>query len=285
MSLPGLTRMQVASYLQVQPHYLNINNSFNNPFLSPQTNVTGELQQHGPLFGMLGSQGLQDSIIGNTNFWPAMTLNNEDNHTEKNCNFDLNVAEGATYSGSRIVSSTYMGNAIINNYNLNVIADNVTTYSSSAMMSDTYVENVTINGLGETNTNANSQQYVGEPIMSGSRNIVVASHENYVVGSNSNAKENSCAYLNFNNMDYLFQNLGPSGANLPNEEGSEFDQVYSDKQNLGPPSANLPNQQDSEFDQVYSDDQNLGPPSANLPNEHDSEFDQVYFDDQVSASI
>ncbi|KAG5568289.1 hypothetical protein H5410_064697 [Solanum commersonii] len=257
MNLPGLTRMQVASHLQVQPHYLNINdNSFNNPFLSPQTNVTGELQQHGPLFGMLGSQGLQDSIIGNTNFGPAMTLNNEDNLTEKNYNFDLNVAEGATYSGSRIV----------------------------AMMSDTYVENVTINGLGETNTNANSQQYVSEPIMSGPRNIVVASYENNVVGSNSNEKENSDAYLNFNNMDYLFQNIRPSGANLPNEQGNEFDQVYSDNQNLGPPSANLPNQQDSEFDQVYFDDQNLGPPSANLPNEHDSEFDQVYSDDQVTGA-
>uniref|UniRef100_M1DFT1 OJ1695_H09.29 gene product (ISS) n=1 Tax=Solanum tuberosum TaxID=4113 RepID=M1DFT1_SOLTU len=109
--------------------------------------------------------------------------------------------------------------------------------------------------LQETNTNANSQQYVGEPIMSGPRNIVVASHENYVVGSNYNEKENSDAYLNFNNMDYLFQNLGPSGANLPNEQGNEFDQVYSDNQNLGPPSANLPNEHDSEFDQVYSDDQ------------------------------
>ncbi|KAG5620900.1 hypothetical protein H5410_006118 [Solanum commersonii] len=169
--------------------------------------------------------------------------------------------QGATYLGSRIVSSTYIGNAIINNYNLNVIADNVITYSSSAMMSDTYVENGTINGLGATNTNANSQQYV--------------------VGSNSNEMENSDAYLNFNNMDYLFQNLGPPNANLPNEQGNEFDQVYSDDQNLGPPSANLPNQQDNEFDQVYSDDQNLGPPSANLPNEQDSEFDQVYSDDQV----
>ncbi|WMV14596.1 hypothetical protein MTR67_007981 [Solanum verrucosum] len=193
--------------------------------------------------------------------------------------------QGATYSGSRIVSSISIGNAIINNYNLNVIADNVTTYSSSAMISDTYVENVTINGLGATNTNANSQQYVGERIMSCARNIFVASYENYVVGSNSNEKENSDAYLNFNNMDCLFQNLGPPNANLPNEQGNEFDQVYSDDQNLGPPSANLPNQQDNEFDQVYSDDQNLGPPSANVPNEQDSEFDQVYSDDQVSASI
>ncbi|KAH0737052.1 hypothetical protein KY290_035757 [Solanum tuberosum] len=56
-------------------------------------------------------------------------------------------------------------------------------------------------------------------------------------------------------------------------------QVASHLQNLGPPSANLPNEQGSEFDQVYSDDQNLGPPSANLPNEQDTEFDQVYSDD------
>ncbi|XP_049362292.1 two-component response regulator ARR2-like [Solanum verrucosum] len=131
--------------------------------------------------------------------------------------------QGATYSGSIIVSSTYIGNAIINNYNLNVLVDNVTTYSSSAMVSDTYVGNVTINGLGATNVNANAQQHVGEPIMSGPRNTDVASYENYVEGSNSNEKENCDAYLNFNNMDYLFQNLGPPSANLPNEQGNEFD--------------------------------------------------------------
>ncbi|WMV44394.1 hypothetical protein MTR67_037779 [Solanum verrucosum] len=183
MNLPGLTRMQVASHLQE----------------------------------------LQDSIIGNINFRPGMTLNNGDNHTKKNYSFDLNVAQGATYSGSIIVSSTYIGNAIINNYNLNVLVDNVTTYSSSAMVSDTYVGNVTINGLGATNVNANAQQHVGEPIMSGPRNTDVASYENYVEGSNSNEKENCDAYLNFNNMDYLFQNLGPPSANLPNEQGNEFD--------------------------------------------------------------
>ncbi|KAH0640910.1 hypothetical protein KY285_037496 [Solanum tuberosum] len=222
MNLPGLTRMQVANHLQ----------------------------------------GLQDSIIGNTNFRSGMTLNNGDNHTKKNYNFDLNVTQGAIYSSSRIVSSTYIGNAIINNYNLNVLVDNVTTYSSSAMMSDTYVGNITINGLGATNVNANSQQHVGEPIMSGPRNTDVASYENYVEGSNSNEKENCDAYLNFNNMDYLFQNLGPPSANLPNEQDSEFDQVYSDDQNLGPPSANLPNEQDTEFDQVYSDDQVAGASNA-----------------------
>ncbi|WMV20722.1 hypothetical protein MTR67_014107 [Solanum verrucosum] len=296
----SIQRQLYRPQFQVQHHNLSIDNSF----LSPQTNVSGGIQQHGPLFEMLGLQRLQDSITGNTNFRPDMLLNNGANHSEKNYNFNLNVAQGATYSGSRIVSGTYIGNAIINNYNLNVTADNVTTYSSSAMMSDTYVGNVTINDLRGTNVNASSQQYVGEPIMYGPRNIDVASYDNYVEGSNSNEKENCDAHLNFNNMDNLFQNLGPSSANLPNEQGiefdqvyfddqilgllsanlpnelgSEFDQVYSDNQNLEPPSANLPNEQDNEFDQVYSDDQNLGPSSANLPNEQGNEFDQVYSDD------
>ncbi|KAK4377296.1 hypothetical protein RND71_003592 [Anisodus tanguticus] len=31
-------------------------------------------------------------------------------------------------------------------------------------------------------------------------------------------------------MDYLFQNLGPPSANIPNEHGSKFDQVYYDDQ-------------------------------------------------------
>ncbi|XP_060200365.1 two-component response regulator ARR11-like [Lycium barbarum] len=45
--------------LQVQPIYLNIDSPFNNPFLLVRNNVDGGIQQqHGSLFGMLGSQGL-----------------------------------------------------------------------------------------------------------------------------------------------------------------------------------------------------------------------------------
>ncbi|XP_049381364.1 two-component response regulator ORR21-like [Solanum stenotomum] len=234
--------------LQVQPHYLGIGN----PFSSAQNNIGGELkQQHTPFFGMLDSQELQDPIMRNTHYRPNSVLNSEDHHSEKDYNFALNVTKGATYSCSRIVSDTDIGNTTMNDYNLNVNVNNVTTYSSTSMMPNTYVGNVIINELRATNANANFQQYAREQNMSDPRNIV----------------------------DYLFQNLGPSGANLPNEQDSDFDQVYSDDQNLGPSGANLPNEQGSDFDQVYSDDQNLGPPGANLPNEQGSEFDQVYSDD------
>lgn len=64
--------------------------------------------------------------------------------------------------------------------------------------------------------------------MSDSRNIVVTSYENYVGESTTNEKENCDAYFNFNNVGYPFQNLGPLALNLPNEQGNEFDQVYSD---------------------------------------------------------
>ncbi|XP_015057457.1 two-component response regulator ORR26-like [Solanum pennellii] len=147
--------------LKVQPHYLGIGHPFYYPFSSAQNNTGGEIkQQHNPIFGMLGSQEQEDPIMKNTHYRPNSVLNSEDHHSEKEHNFLLNVAKGAT------------------------------------------------------NTNANFQQYQGS---------------------------NSC-------------NLGPSGANLFNEQDSEFDQVYSDDQNLGPPDANLPNEQGSEFDQVYSDD-------------------------------
>ncbi|KAH0711962.1 hypothetical protein KY289_007921 [Solanum tuberosum] len=230
--------------LQVQPHYLGIGN----PFSFAQNNIGGELkQQHTPFFGMLGSQELQDPIMRNTHYRLNSVLNSEDHHSEKDYNFDLNVAKGATYSCSRIVSGTDIGNTTMNDYNLNVNVNNVTTYSSTTMMPNTYVGNVTINELRATNANANFQQYAREQNMSDPRNIVTTLYENFAEGSNSCVKEN--CDVNFNNVEYLFQNLGPSGANLPNEQGSDFDQVYSDDQNLGPPGA-----QGSDFDQVYSDD-------------------------------
>ncbi|KAK6796578.1 hypothetical protein RDI58_004279 [Solanum bulbocastanum] len=269
MSLPGLTRMQVASHLQKCRR-----NNWRSPkerkyirhlSIKRSKNVPHETKSSFQKFGVMpylqanvpNQQWNADQIQRGTKFsFPTHNTKNTFARGETSIQQLYHPQfQGATYSGSRIVSSTYIGNAIINNYNLNVIPDNVTTYSSGAMMSDTYVENVTINGLGATNTNANSQQYVGEPIMSGPRSIFVASYENYVVWSNSNEKDNFDAYLNFNNMNYLFQNLGPPSANLPNEKGNEFDQVYFDDQNLGPPGANLPNQQDNEFDQVYYDDQ------------------------------
>ncbi|XP_060202055.1 putative two-component response regulator ARR20 [Lycium barbarum] len=183
--------------LQVQPHYLSINSSFNNSFFSAQNNVGGEIQQqHGALFGMLSSQGLQHPIIGSTNYWLGLKSNSGDHHTQIG-SLDLNVAH-------------------------------VTTYSEDTLVSDTDIGNATINELGEAK--ANFQQYIGEPNMSNPSNIIAASHVSDTEGSDSNERENCDAYFDFDNMDNLFQNLGPPSPNLPNEYGSEFDQVYSDDQ-------------------------------------------------------
>ncbi|KAK4366574.1 hypothetical protein RND71_014454 [Anisodus tanguticus] len=184
--------------IQIQPHYFNINNSLNNPFLLTQNNAAVGLQeQHGPLFGMLGSQGLQDPIIGSSNYRSGLAFNCWDHHTQNLYNLDLNAAV-------------------------------VTTYSGSTIMSDTDIENATIHELGAANTNF--QQYIGEPNMSVPSNIVAASHVSDTEGCDSIENENYNAYLDFNNMDYHFQNPKPPSANLPNEHDSEFDQVYSDDQ-------------------------------------------------------
>ncbi|WMV42224.1 hypothetical protein MTR67_035609 [Solanum verrucosum] len=202
--VPDLTLMQVASHLQVQPSYLNINDQFNNSFFSAQ-NYAGDgiQQQHGALFEMLGSQGLQDPIIGNTNYNPALEFDSENyhNHNISDFSFDLNVAHGATYSGCGTFG-TEIRNATINKYNLNVNADKV---------SDTYVGSATFNELGVANTSF--QQYIGEPNMSNPSSIIEASYVNDIEGSDSNKKENCNAYFDFNNMDYLFQNHGPSSSN------------------------------------------------------------------------
>ncbi|KAK4351427.1 hypothetical protein RND71_030740 [Anisodus tanguticus] len=57
--------------------------------------------------------------------------------------------------------------------------------------------------------NANFQQYIGEPNMSDPSNIIATSHASDVEESDSKKRENCDAYLNFNNTDCLFQNLGP----------------------------------------------------------------------------
>ncbi|XP_060174316.1 putative two-component response regulator ARR20 [Lycium barbarum] len=182
---------------QIQPHYLNIDHPFNNPFLLAQNNASGELQQHGSLLGMLGSQGLQDPIIGNTSYRSGLAFNIEDHHTQNDYNLDLNVAH-------------------------------VTTCPGSAIMSDTSIQNATTNELGAVN--ANFQQYITESNMSNSSDIIVPSHASDTEGSDSNERENYDAYFDFNNVGYLFQNLEPPSANLPNEHDSEFDQVYSNDQ-------------------------------------------------------
>ncbi|KAK4351514.1 hypothetical protein RND71_030827 [Anisodus tanguticus] len=183
--------------LQVQSHYFNICNPFKNSFLSPQNSAGGLQQQHGTLFGMLSSQGLQGTTIENINYRPVLVFNNGDHHNQ-------------------------------NDYNLNLNAGLVTAYSGSAIMADTNIESATINELGAVN--ANCQQYIGDPNMSDPNNIIVTSHASDTEESDSKETENCDAYFNFNNTSYLFHNLEPSSANLPNEHSSEFDQIYSNDQ-------------------------------------------------------
>ncbi|KAJ8562422.1 hypothetical protein K7X08_011713 [Anisodus acutangulus] len=184
--------------LQVQPHNLCIDNPFNNTFLLTQNNVGGgKQQQHEILFGMLGSQGQQESIIGSTSYRPELAFNSEYQHTQNDYNLDLNAAQVSTYSHSAIMFGTNIGNATINELEAG---------------------------------NVNFQHYIGEPNMSDSNNIVTESYASFIEGSDSNEKENYASYFNFNNMDYLFQNLEPPSDNLPYEHGREFDHVYSDDQ-------------------------------------------------------
>ncbi|XP_060171218.1 two-component response regulator ORR26-like [Lycium barbarum] len=194
--------------LQVQSHHLSIDNPLNNSFYFTQDNSPGGLQQqHGSFSGMLRSQGLQDPIIGGTNYRPGLAFSSGYHHNQNAYNLDLNAAH-------------------------------VTTYSGSTIMSDIDIGNATINELGTLN--ANFQQYIGEPNMSDPSNIVAASHVSDNQGSDSNERESYNAYLDFNNMNYLFQNFGPASANLPNEHGGVFNQVYSDDQVTPTPSVQFP---------------------------------------------
>lgn len=78
---------------------------------------------------MLGSQGLQSPIIENTNYRHSLTFHSGDHdHTQSDYNLNLNATYGTTYSGRRIVSDIDIENVIINEYNLNINADNVFTY-------------------------------------------------------------------------------------------------------------------------------------------------------------
>ncbi|XP_060175763.1 uncharacterized protein LOC132606326 isoform X1 [Lycium barbarum] len=86
--------------IQVDPYYLTIGSPYNNPFLSAQNNVSGGIQQHGPLFEMLGSQGLQDPVIGTTNYMLGLVFNGGDHHAQNDYNLNVDKAHVTTYSGS-----------------------------------------------------------------------------------------------------------------------------------------------------------------------------------------
>ncbi|MCD9639660.1 hypothetical protein HAX54_024312, partial [Datura stramonium] len=111
--------------LQVQPHYLRTDNLFNNQFLFVQNNIGGGLQQqHEIIFKMLGSQGLHEPIIGNSNYRPSLTFDSGHHHIQSYYNLDLDKAHGTTYSGSEIMFDTDVGNARVNDYKLNFNMEN-----------------------------------------------------------------------------------------------------------------------------------------------------------------
>jgi len=114
---------------QAQPHYPTIGNPFNNSSLWTKTSFAGELQQqHGPLREVLGSQELQISNIESISSRPNLTFNHGYHNTQSDYNMNHNVSHGASYSGSKKMSNTNVGNAITNDNNLNTNADNVTTF-------------------------------------------------------------------------------------------------------------------------------------------------------------
>lgn len=202
--------------LQAQSHCRTIDNPFNSPFLSTQNNFNGGMQQqHGLLFGMLGSQGLQRSVIENTSYRPNLAFNSGYYNTQSDYNLNHNVSHGAIYSGSKKISGTNTENTAIHDNTLNANADNVTTYLGRGMIPDRHDGNTTIDGLGAINTNF--QQDSSKSNMPNPSNIVVASYASDVKESDSNEKENWDVYFDFGNIDYLSQNLEPPGTHPPNE--------------------------------------------------------------------
>ncbi|KAK6802978.1 hypothetical protein RDI58_000762 [Solanum bulbocastanum] len=104
-----------------------------------------------------------------------------------------------------------------NDYSSNLNQAYVTTNSTSAMMTNMNGGNAIINGSGAANTNF--QQYIGEQNMFMPSNIIATSNmsANYI--SDLNEWKNCDAYLNFHNMDDLYQNIRASSSILPNEHG------------------------------------------------------------------
>ncbi|KAH0730137.1 hypothetical protein KY289_001325 [Solanum tuberosum] len=98
--------------------------------------------------------------------------------------------------------------------------------------------NAIINGSGEAITNF--QQYIGEENIFVPSNFIATSNTSGNEGSDLNEWENCDAYLNFHNMDDLYHNIGVSSSILPNENGNEYDRVYSIDQVEGTPSVQLP---------------------------------------------
>ncbi|KAH0729570.1 hypothetical protein KY290_000699 [Solanum tuberosum] len=121
-----------------------------------------------------------------------------------------------------------------NDYSLDRNQAYVIANSTSAMMTDVNGGNAIINGSEAANTNF--QQYIGEQNMSVPSNTIATSNTSANDRSDLNECENFDTYLNFHNMDDLYQDIGATSLILPNEHGSEYDQVYFVDQVAGTPS-------------------------------------------------
>ncbi|XP_049392678.1 two-component response regulator ARR14-like [Solanum stenotomum] len=232
MNVPGLTRMQVANYLQrcrinqrrplEEQTYIQQGSSSG----SQQRIETSSYKISGRILDL--QTNVPNQIHGDPEFSPVNTNNIYASSTEQQlCHPELhsNSGDHHDYNLNREAQNDYSSS-------LNQVY--VTTNSTSAMMTDMNGGNAIIKGPGAANTNF--QQYIGEQNMFVPSNTVATSNTCVNDISDLNEWENCDAYLNFHNMDYLYQNIGASSSILPNEHGSEYDQVYSfDQIQIMPP--------------------------------------------------
>ncbi|KAK4706283.1 hypothetical protein R3W88_034153 [Solanum pinnatisectum] len=204
--VPDLTRMQVASHIQKcrcndwrAPEERKHIHQPSSQGSSNDSKKKSTFQKY----------GIMSQTKRGTNF-PISTLNTNKSFARGESSIQQQLCPQLQFGSqcgpcSNIFRGTFgtkIRNATINMYNLNVNADKVY---------DTYVGSATFNELGVANTNF--QQYIGEPNMSNPSSIIGASYVNYIEGSDSNKKKNCNVYFDFNNMNYLFQNHGPSSSN------------------------------------------------------------------------
>jgi len=89
------------------------------------------------------------------------------------------------------------------------------------LIPDIHVESTSTNEFSAIDINF--QQYISKSNKPNSSNIVVATNDqSEIEESDSNEKQDCDAYFDFNNIDYLSQNLEPPSTDPP----SEFGQVY-----------------------------------------------------------
>ncbi|MCD7464115.1 hypothetical protein HAX54_052151 [Datura stramonium] len=224
MNVPGLTRLQVASHLQ---------KCRNNNWRAPK-----ERKSTRQLSGQLGSSGESSTqqqvchpqlqvdpqyLISLDNPVLSPAENNDSSALQR----QHEPLVGMLGSQESITGSTYYKSGMeLNDGDLHAQNNYDWKVEAYSMMFDTDVENVTVNDLGVEN--ANFQQYICEPNISHPNNIITTSHVSYTEGNDSYERENYDPYLDFIDIDSLFENHESPSSNLPNGHDSEFDQVFCD---------------------------------------------------------